>query len=81
MRGCGITYSGLANLGVWAPAQIFSVTSADRASHLAGLEFDAAVWYATITPHGLRDVLRPQPPEPAMSLAGACRIHRPHQDQ
>jgi amino acid adenylation domain-containing protein len=42
-KGVEITHGGLANLVSWHQ-QEFSVTSADRASHLAGLSFDAAVW-------------------------------------
>lgn len=42
-KGVEIPHGGLANLVSWHQ-QAFSVTSADRASHLAGLSFDAAVW-------------------------------------
>jgi len=42
-KGIEIPHSGLSNLVFWHQ-QAFSVTSADRASHLAGLSFDAAVW-------------------------------------
>jgi amino acid adenylation domain-containing protein len=42
-KGVEITHAGLANLVAWH-CQAFSVTPADRASHLAGLGFDAAVW-------------------------------------
>ena len=42
-KGVEISHGGLANLASWH-RQAFSVTSADRASHLAGLSFDAAVW-------------------------------------
>src|SRR3989454_8417835 len=42
-KGVEITHGSLANLVSWHQ-QVFSVTSADRASHLAGLGFDAAVW-------------------------------------
>ena len=42
-RGVEIPHRGLVNLVSWH-RQAFSVTSADRASHLAGLSFDAAVW-------------------------------------
>jgi amino acid adenylation domain-containing protein len=42
-RGVEIPHSGLVNLVSWHQ-QAFSVTSTDRASHLAGLSFDAAVW-------------------------------------
>src|SRR5437870_10560422 len=42
-KGVEITHGSLANLVSWH-RQAFSVTSADRASHLAGLGFDAAVW-------------------------------------
>jgi non-ribosomal peptide synthetase component F len=42
-KGVEISHGGLANLVSWH-RQAFSVTSADRASHLAGLSFDAAVW-------------------------------------
>jgi len=42
-KGVEISHGGLANLVSWH-RQEFSVTSADRASHLAGLSFDAAVW-------------------------------------
>ncbi len=42
-KGVEITHAGLANLVAWH-CQAFSVTSGDRASHLAGLGFDAAVW-------------------------------------
>jgi non-ribosomal peptide synthetase component F len=42
-KGVEITHGGLANLVAWHRAE-FTVTAADRASHLAGLGFDAAVW-------------------------------------
>jgi amino acid adenylation domain-containing protein len=42
-KGVEITHAGLANLVSWH-RHAFSVTSADRASHVAGLGFDAAVW-------------------------------------
>lgn len=42
-KGVEITHAGLANLVSWHQ-QAFAVTSADRASHMAGLGFDAAVW-------------------------------------
>src|SRR5215472_3307865 len=42
-KGVEIPHRGLVNLVSWHQ-QAFSVTSADRASHLAGLSFDAAVW-------------------------------------
>jgi amino acid adenylation domain-containing protein len=42
-KGVEITHGGLSNLTGWHQ-NAFSVTSADRASHLAGLGFDAAVW-------------------------------------
>jgi amino acid adenylation domain-containing protein len=42
-KGVEITHHGLMNLISWH-RQAFSVTEADRASHVAGLGFDAAVW-------------------------------------
>lgn len=42
-KGVEITYGSLANLVFWHN-HAFSVTAADRASHVAGLGFDAAVW-------------------------------------
>jgi amino acid adenylation domain-containing protein len=42
-KGVEITHGGLANLVAWH-REAFSVTAADRASHVAGLGFDAAVW-------------------------------------
>jgi amino acid adenylation domain-containing protein len=42
-KGVEITHRGLRNLVSWH-LQAFSVSPADRASHLAGLGFDAAVW-------------------------------------
>ncbi len=42
-KGVEITHGGLASLVSWH-VQAFAVTSADRASHVAGLGFDAAVW-------------------------------------
>src|SRR5437867_10586479 len=42
-KGVEITDGGLANLVSWH-RQAFSVTAADRASHVAGLGFDAAIW-------------------------------------
>src|SRR5215469_16028529 len=42
-KGVEIPHGGLVNLVSWH-REAFSVTSADRASHLAGLSFDAAVW-------------------------------------
>jgi len=42
-KGVEITHGSLANLVFWHN-QAFSVTAVDRASHVAGLGFDAAVW-------------------------------------
>ena len=42
-KGVEIPHGGLMNLVAWH-RQAFSVTAADRASHLAGLAFDAAGW-------------------------------------
>ena len=42
-KGVEITHGGLSNLVCWH-RQAFSVIPGDRASHLAGLGFDAAVW-------------------------------------
>ncbi len=42
-KGVEISHANLANLVAWHNAA-FAVTAADRASHLAGLGFDAAVW-------------------------------------
>jgi amino acid adenylation domain-containing protein len=42
-KGVEITHGGLANLVAWHQAA-FSVTNTDRASHVAGLGFDASVW-------------------------------------
>jgi len=42
-KGVEITHGSLSNLVLWH-RQAFSVTQGDRASHLAGLGFDAAVW-------------------------------------
>jgi amino acid adenylation domain-containing protein len=42
-KGVEIAHSGLANLVSWH-LDAFSVSPADRASHMAGLGFDAAVW-------------------------------------
>jgi amino acid adenylation domain-containing protein len=42
-KGVEITHGALANLVSWH-RQAFSVMPGDRASHLAGLGFDAAVW-------------------------------------
>ena len=42
-KGIEITHGNLSNLIDWHLAA-FSVTSGDRASHIAGLGFDAAVW-------------------------------------
>jgi amino acid adenylation domain-containing protein len=42
-KGVEITHANLANLAEWH-RKAFSVTRHDRASHLAGLGFDAAVW-------------------------------------
>jgi amino acid adenylation domain-containing protein len=42
-KGVEITHRGLANLVAWH-REAFAVTAADRASHVAGLGFDAAVW-------------------------------------
>jgi len=42
-KGVEITHGGLANLVSWHQ-QEFSVSFADRTSHLAGLGFDAAIW-------------------------------------
>lgn len=42
-KGVEITHGNLHNLVSWH-CEAFGVTAADRASHLAGLGFDAAVW-------------------------------------
>ena len=42
-KGVEITHAGLSNLAAWH-GKAFAVTPQDRASHLAGLSFDAAVW-------------------------------------
>jgi amino acid adenylation domain-containing protein len=42
-KGVELTHASLANLVAWH-RDAFSVTAADRASHVAGLGFDAAVW-------------------------------------
>lgn len=42
-KGVELTHGSLANLVSWH-RQAFSVTATDRASHVAGLGFDAAVW-------------------------------------
>jgi amino acid adenylation domain-containing protein len=42
-KGVEITHAGLSNLVSWH-RHAFAVTPADRASHIAGLGFDAAVW-------------------------------------
>ena len=47
-KGVEITHANLVNLVEWH-VQAFDVTPVDRASHVAGLGFDAAVW--EIWPH------------------------------
>jgi amino acid adenylation domain-containing protein len=42
-KGVEITHANLCNLADWH-REVFGVTEKDRASHLAGLGFDAAVW-------------------------------------
>ncbi len=42
-KGVEVTHGNLLNLIFWH-RRFFEITSADRASHLAGLAFDAAVW-------------------------------------
>ena len=42
-KGVEITHASLSNLVAWH-CRAFSVTAQDRASHVAGLSFDAAVW-------------------------------------
>ena len=42
-KGVEITHANLAHLAAWHQAA-FNVTTNDRASHLAGLGFDAAMW-------------------------------------
>ena len=42
-KGVEVTHGGLANLVCWH-RQAFEVTPGDRASHVAGLGFDAAAW-------------------------------------
>ena len=42
-KGAEVTYGNLLNLIFWHRSA-FGVTASDRASHLAGLGFDAAVW-------------------------------------
>lgn len=47
-KGVEVTHGNLLNLIFWH-RRFFEITSADRASHLAGIAFDAAVW--EIWPH------------------------------
>ena len=47
-KGVEITHAGLSNLIRWH-RDAFAVTPADRASHIAGVAFDASVW--EIWPH------------------------------
>lgn len=47
-KGVEVTHGNLLNLIFWH-RRFFGITSADRASHLAGVAFDAAVW--EIWPH------------------------------
>ncbi len=47
-KGVEVTHGNLLNLIFWH-RRFFDITSADRASHLAGIAFDAAVW--EIWPH------------------------------
>jgi len=42
-KGVEITHANLSNLVAWH-CRAFAVTAQDRASHLAGLSFDASVW-------------------------------------
>ncbi len=42
-KGVDLTHASLANLVAWH-CDAFAITTADRASHVAGLGFDAAVW-------------------------------------
>ena len=42
-KGVEITHANLMNLIAWH-TEAYGVTAADRASHIAGLGFDAAVW-------------------------------------
>ncbi|MBV9787770.1 MAG: amino acid adenylation domain-containing protein, partial [Chloroflexi bacterium] len=42
-KGVQVTHAGLHNLLHWH-RQTYAITAADRATHLAGLSFDAAVW-------------------------------------
>ncbi len=42
-KGVQLTHRGLSNLVAWHQ-QAFAVSASDRATHLAGLGFDAAVW-------------------------------------
>lgn len=42
-KGVEITHGALANLVAWH-CETFGVTASDRASHLAGIGFDAAIW-------------------------------------
>ncbi len=42
-KGVEVTHGNLLNLIFWH-RRFFDITSADRASHLAGIAFDAAVW-------------------------------------
>lgn len=42
-KGVEITHANLAHLADWH-CEAFQVTSSDRASHMAGLSFDAAAW-------------------------------------
>ena len=42
-KGVELSHANLANLIAWHN-RVFAVTAADRATHLAGLGFDAAIW-------------------------------------
>lgn len=69
-KGVEVTHGNLLNLIFWH-RRFFDITSADRASHLAGIAFDAAVW--EIWPHLTAGATLVLPDEKARHSADALR--------
>ena len=69
-KGVEISHANLSNLIAWH-RNAFAVTAADRASHIAGLGFDAAVW--EVWPYLAVGATVSLPPEAARRSPGLLR--------
>ena len=75
-KGVEITHGNLAHLVDWHNAA-FDVTPADRASQVAGLGFDAAVWEILAAARGRRLAARRRRGDPPLPAAAAELAGRP----